>query len=354
MKPQRRGRSKEEESPPTTKKSRFSLRNEKEAKGKSKKTTEEGIAVDLPISISGRPWGAPPDPQVAKLVSYNVSSLRSALGKSKQLLDAFINFECPDLLAVQEIKLSEPIPEDIKAALQEHYETCLFHPCRSKRGYSGTAIFLRKSSRLGEPLRTQHGFDSEVNVEDSEGRVIIIEFASCIVCAMYVPNSGAGLKRLEYRIQVWDEAVRVQLNRLQQQSQKPVIWCGDLNCAHQEIDIWNPEGNRRSAGFTDEERASFSQTLRECAFLDTFRWLHPSVRAYSYIGHRHVQNYLQNRGWRLDYFCCSANAASRIVDSYMRFDIEIHARAYQQREVERHQVRRLSDHCPVVFLFRVG
>ncbi|KAF6000635.1 DNA-(apurinic or apyrimidinic site) lyase [Cyanidiococcus yangmingshanensis] len=141
---------------------------------------------------------------------------------------------------------------------------------------------------------------------------------------------------------------------LQQQSQKPVIWCGDLNCAHQEIDIWNPEGNRRSAGFTDEERASFSQTLRECALLDTFCWLHPSVRAYSYIGHRHVQNYLQNRGWRLDYFCCSANAASRIVDSYMRFDIEIHARAYQQREVERHQVRRLSDHCPVVFLFRVG
>jgi exodeoxyribonuclease-3 len=151
-----------------------------------------------------------------------------------------------------------------------------------------------------------------------------------------------------------DDAVRQQLKRLYQQSRKPVIWCGDLNCAHQEIDIWNPEGNRCSAGFTEEERTSFSQTLRECALVDTFRWLQPSVRAYSYIGHRHVQNYLQNRGWRLDYFCCSATAATRILDSYIRFDIEIYASAYRPNLVKREEVKRLSDHCPVVLLFRIG
>jgi len=320
-------------------------------RGELRDTGKESPA-DVPISSSGRPWGAPQDPKVAKLASYNIASLRSALSRSKHLFDAFIVHECPDLLTVQEIKVSEPIPEEIKSALQEHYETCLFHPCRSKRGYSGTALFLRKGSCLGEPVRVQYGFDPELGVEDSEGRVIIVEFSSCVVCSMYVPNSGEGLKRLDYRIRVWDEAVRAQLKRLGQGTGKPIIWCGDLNCAHQEIDIWNPEGNRRSAGFTDEERASFSQTLQECALLDTFRWLHPSVRAYSYIGYRHVQNYFQNRGWRLDYFCCSASAAAHIVDSYIRFDIEIYGAAFQQTQVKREEVRRLSDHCPVVLLFR--
>jgi hypothetical protein len=114
----------------------------------------------------------------------------------------------------------------------------------------------------------------------------------------------------------------------------------------------DPDGICCNAGFTDEERASFSQTLQECALLDTFRWLHPSVRAYSYIGYRHVQNYFQNRGWRLDYFCCSASAAAHIVDSYIRFDIEIYGAAFQQTQVKREEVRRLSDHCPVVLLFR--
>ncbi|KAK4534257.1 hypothetical protein CDCA_CDCA01G0282 [Cyanidium caldarium] len=308
----------------------------------------------IPQSVSGRPLQRGTDASIAKLVSYNVTSLRAALRREDDFLSAYLEREQPDLIAMQEIKTSTEHHEAVQQARWcADYPQPILHSCTARKGYAGTAVWLRRDSRLGKPLRVQRGFDAEVGVVDDEGRVITLEFAACTVCAMYVPNSGVGLKRLDYRVNVWDRAVRRQLQLLQQRRPVPVIWCGDLNCAHQEIDIWNPEGNRRSAGFTDEERASFSETLAHCHLVDTFRYLHPDVRAYSYVGHRHPQNYLQNRGWRLDYFCCSASAAPRVTDSFIRHDLEILAALRGERTEDRSQVHRLSDHCPVVMQFLI-
>lgn len=287
----------------------------------------------------------------AKLVSFNVTSLRALLRKSNAL-DNYLAREQPDVLALQETKLSEPVPHF--AGHAPDYDK-YFHCSRAKKGYSGTAVYLRRGSPLGAPRSVRYGFDEAIGVKDEEGRVIIVEFDALTLVNMYVPNAGAGLVRLDYRIEVWDEAVRRQMRLLLAQGSsssdegggggdgtsngRPVVLAGDLNCAHEEIDIWNPAGNRRGAGFTDEERGSFTRTLRECHLVDSFRHCHPGVRAYSYWSQRHAQNYPLNRGWRLDYFV--VNADTCVLDSFMRFDADDGVAG------------RMSDHVPIVLVMRL-
>ena len=186
-----------------------------------------------------------------------------------------------------------------------------------KRGYSGTAIFTRH-----KPLAVEMGMG--IDQHDHEGRVITLEMPDFFLVNVYTPNSQDGLKRLDYRM-TWDDDFRSYLKRLDQQ--KPVIVCGDMNVAHEEIDIKNPKSNRRNAGFTDEEREKFTDLLAS-GFTDTFRHLHPDEVRYSWWSYR-FQAREKNAGWRIDYFLTS-NRLQPAIDS-----ADIHTDIFG------------SDHCPV-------
>ena len=186
-----------------------------------------------------------------------------------------------------------------------------------KKGYSGTAIFTRHT-----PLSVSYGIG--VDQHDHEGRVITLEMADFYLVCCYTPNSQDGLRRLEYRMS-WEDAFRSYLKRLDEQ--KPVILCGDLNVAHEEIDLKNPKSNRMNAGFTDQEREKFS-VLLSCGFTDSFRWKYPDEVKYSWWSYR-FQARQKNAGWRIDYFVCSDRLQSKIIDARILTDV------YG------------SDHCPV-------
>ena len=191
-----------------------------------------------------------------------------------------------------------------------------------KRGYSGTAIFTRH-----KPLSVVMGMG--IDLHDHEGRVITLEMPDFFLVNVYTPNSQDGLKRLDYRM-TWDDAFCNYLMRLDQQ--KPVIVCGDMNVAHEEIDIKNPKSNRRNAGFTDEEREKFTDLLA-CGFTDTFRFLHPDEVRYSWWSYR-FQAREKNAGWRIDYFLTS-NRLQPAIDS-----ASIHTDIFG------------SDHCPVELIIK--
>lgn len=186
-----------------------------------------------------------------------------------------------------------------------------------KKGYSGTAIFTRH-----KPLNVIYGIG--VDLHDHEGRVITLEMPDFYLVCCYTPNSQDGLRRLEYRMS-WEDAFRDYLKRLDKQ--KPVVLCGDLNVAHEEIDIKNPKSNRRNAGFTDEERAQFSDLLA-CGFTDTFRYKYPDEVKYSWWSYRFNARE-KNAGWRIDYFVVSDRLRDHIGDAKIHNDIFG------------------SDHCPV-------
>ena len=186
-----------------------------------------------------------------------------------------------------------------------------------KKGYSGTAIFTKH-----QPLNVTYGIG--IDAHDHEGRVVTLEMADFFLVCCYTPNSQDGLKRLEYRMS-WEDAFRNYLKRLD--AQKPVILCGDLNVAHEEIDLKNPATNRRNAGFTDEEREKFTALLSK-GFIDTFRTLYPEQVTYSWWSYR-FQARQKNAGWRIDYFVVSDRLQPRVIDSI------IHTEIFG------------SDHCPV-------
>ncbi|KDO43005.1 hypothetical protein CISIN_1g048138mg, partial [Citrus sinensis] len=167
-----------------------------------------------------------------------------------------------------------------------------------------------------KPLSVTYGLG--ISDHDSEGRLVTAEFDSFFLLSCYVPNSGDGLRRLSYRITEWDPSLSSYVKELEKK--KPVILTGDLNCAHQEIDIYNPAGNRRSAGFTDEERQSFGANFLSKGFVDTFRAQHRGVVGYTYWGYRHGGR-KTNRGWRLDYFLVSQSLADKFHDSYILPDV---------------------------------
>ena len=243
-----------------------------------------------------------------KLISWNVNGLRACEGKG--FSDIFRQLDA-DFFCLQETKM-QPGQLDLQF---EGYES--YWNSADKKGYSGTAIFTRH-----KPLNVTYGIG--IDEHDHEGRVITLEMPQFFLVCCYTPNSQDGLKRLDYRM-TWEDAMRDYLKRLDRQ--KPVIYCGDLNVAHEEIDIKNPKTNRRNAGFTDEERQKFSELLSE-GFIDTFRTLYPDEVTYSWWSYRfHARE--KNAGWRIDYFVTSQRLLEHIKDAKIHTDIMG------------------SDHCPV-------
>lgn len=248
-----------------------------------------------------------------KLVSWNVNGLRACLKKGFSETVASLS---ADIVCLQETKLGRDAPPDPGLPDLEHR---IFHSA-DKPGYSGTALLSRE-----KPLSVE--FDLASSETSGEGRVIAAEFADFYVITAYVPNSQNELRRLGYRCAVWEPRTRDYLQSLARL--KPVFYCGDLNVAHKEIDIARPESNRKSAGFTDEERAEMDKLI-EAGFTDTFRHFHPDARdRYSWWSYRAGAR-KRNVGWRLDYFLSSETALTQLKSA----DILNHIQG--------------SDHCPVV------
>ena len=244
-----------------------------------------------------------------RMISWNVNGLRAVVGKG--FLDYFKEADA-DIFSLQETKLQ---------AGQIELETEGYHQYwnyAEKKGYSGVAVFTKQ-----EPLAATYGIGVEEH--DHEGRVITLEFENFYHVTVYTPNSQQENARLDYRMD-WEDAFRQYVKGLDEK--KPVIICGDLNVAHQEIDLKNPKTNRRSAGFTDEERGKFTELL-EAGFVDTFRYFYPDLTAiYSWWSYRFKARE-KNAGWRIDYYVVSEGLRDKLVDA------KIHTAVMG------------SDHCPV-------
>lgn len=248
-----------------------------------------------------------------KLVSWNVNGLRAALGKGFQ---DFLKEIKSDVFCIQETKLQkEQLDENILDVFKEY--NCYWNSAE-KKGYSGTAIFTKI-----KPINVSYGIGIEEH--DKEGRVITLEFDKFYLVNCYTPNSKRELERLDYRME-WEDEFRRYLINLNKQ--KPVIACGDLNVAHEEIDLKNPKTNRRSAGFTDEERNKMTELLNS-GFTDTYRYLYPNkTDIYTWWSYMFKARE-KNIGWRIDYFIVSDSIKSKIKESYIYSDVLG------------------SDHCPV-------
>ena len=244
-----------------------------------------------------------------KLISWNVNGIRACVQKG--FLDFFKDVDA-DIFCIQESKMQEG---QLELELEGYHQ---YWNYAEKKGYSGTAIFTKQ-----EPISVQYGIGIEEH--DHEGRVITLEFEDFYMVTVYTPNSQDGLKRLDYRMQ-WETDFLAYLKKLEEK--KGVIFCGDLNVAHQEIDLKNPKTNRKNAGFTDEERAKFGEVLKS-GFIDTFRYFYPDVKdVYSWWSYRFSAR-AKNAGWRIDYFCVSECLKDRLEDAKILTDVLG------------------SDHCPV-------
>ena len=244
-----------------------------------------------------------------KLISWNVNGLRACVQKG--FLDIFKELDA-DMFCIQESKLQEG---QISLELEGYHQ---YWNYAIKKGYSGTAIFTRR-----EPMSVAYGIGIEEH--DQEGRVITLEFAEFYLVTVYTPNSQSELARLDYRMR-WEDAFLSYLKGLEEK--KPIVFCGDMNVAHKEIDLKNPKTNRKNAGFTDEERGKFSTLLGQ-GFIDTYRYFYPDQEGiYSWWSYR-FQARKKNAGWRIDYFCVSESLKEKLVDAKIHTEI------------------RGSDHCPV-------
>lgn len=244
-----------------------------------------------------------------KLISWNVNGLRACVGKG--FIDTFHTLDA-DFFCLQETKMQQG-----QLDLQfEGYQS--YWNFAEKKGYSGTAIYTRQ-----QPLQVTYGMG--IDEHDHEGRIITLEMEQFFLVTVYTPNSQDGLLRLDYRMK-WENNFRQYILHLDKK--KPVIICGDLNVAHQEIDIKNPKSNRRNAGFTDEEREKFSQLLAT-GFTDSFRYFYPNAEGcYSWWSYRfHARE--KNAGWRIDYFVVSKRFERELEDA------KIHSEIFG------------SDHCPI-------
>lgn len=244
-----------------------------------------------------------------KLISWNVNGLRACMGKG--FLD-FVAAENPDMLCLQETKMQQGQADVPVDGYHEYWCSA------EKKGYSGTALFTKT-----EPLTVSYNLG--IDEHDHEGRVITAEYPEFYLVTVYVPNSQDGLKRLDYRMQ-WEDAFRAYVKKLDET--KPVIICGDMNVAHQEIDLKNPKTNRKNAGFTDEERAKMSELLG-AGFVDTWRHFYPDAEGvYSWWSYRFKARE-KNAGWRIDYFIVSERFVGRVKAARILTDVFG------------------SDHCPV-------
>lgn len=244
-----------------------------------------------------------------KLISWNVNGLRACVGKG--FLD-FLKEADADIFCIQETKMQEG---QLALDLPGYYQ---YWNYAEKKGYSGTAVFTKE-----EPVSVSYGIGMEEH--DKEGRVITLEYPEFYLVTVYTPNSQDGLARLPYRMK-WEEDFLSYLKKLEEK--KPVVFCGDLNVAAEEIDLKNPKTNRKNAGFSDEEREKFRE-LKAAGFIDTFRYFYPELEgAYSWWSYR-FQARAKNAGWRIDYFLVSQCLQERLKDAVIYKDVMG------------------SDHCPV-------
>ncbi len=243
-----------------------------------------------------------------KILTWNVNGIRACMDKG--MLDYFDSANV-DIICLQETKMQPGQAVVPTPGYKQYWNSAV------KKGYSGTAIFTKE-----EPLSVNYDIDAEGH--DTEGRAITLEFPAFYMVTNYTPNAQDGLARIDYRLQ-WEAANREYLKKLD--AKKPVILCGDLNVAHNEIDLKNPGPNRGNAGFSDEERGAFGELLA-CGFTDAYRYLYPDKVEYSWWSYR-MKARERNAGWRIDYFVVSDRIKDRIRDCVIRGDI------YG------------SDHCPV-------
>lgn len=249
-----------------------------------------------------------------KLISWNVNGLRACM--TKGFIDFFKEADA-DIFCLQETKLQEG---QIELELPGYHQ---YWNYAEKKGYSGTAVFSKK-----EPISVVYGIGIEEH--DHEGRVITLEYPEFFVVTVYTPNSQDGLARLSYRMR-WEDDFLAYLKKLE--TKKPVIFCGDLNVAHKEIDLKNPKTNRKNAGFTDEERQKMT-VLQENGFVDTFRYFYPDREGiYSWWSYR-FQARSKNAGWRIDYFMVSESLKEKLTDAVI--DTQVLG----------------SDHCPVELILK--
>ena len=248
-----------------------------------------------------------------KLISWNVNGLRACVGKEfeQQFKDLDADFFCLQETKMQAGQLDLSFPG---------YES--YWNYADKKGYSGTAIFTKH-----KPLSVTYGID--IDEHDHEGRVITLEMDDFYLVTVYTPNSQDGPRRLDYRMK-WEDDFQAYLHKLDEK--KPVIVCGDMNVAHQEIDLKNPKTNRKNAGFTDEEREKMTQLLSN-GFIDTFRTLYPEQVTYSWWSYR-FRAREKNTGWRIDYFLISERLRDRLEDAKIHTDMMG------------------SDHCPVEIVLK--
>ncbi len=250
-----------------------------------------------------------------KLISWNVNGLRACVTKGFE--EIFRELDA-DIFCLQETKLQAG---QIDLSLPGYHQ---YWNYAEKKGYSGTAVFTKQ-----EPVSVFYGMDKTEH--DTEGRLITLEFDSFYFVCCYTPNAQDGLKRIDYRMK-WEDDLREYLVSLKKT--KPVVYTGDLNVAHNEIDLKNPKSNRGNAGFSDEERGKFTELLAS-GFTDSFRYLYPDTEgAYSWWSYR-FQARAKNAGWRIDYFLVSDDARDKIIDS------KIHPEIFG------------SDHCPVELLIEL-
>lgn len=251
------------------------------------------------------------EPRIARMVSWNVNGLRAVIKKGFSNIVADLD---ADIVALQETKLQDADRAKLGLVLPGYHQAWNY---AERKGYSGTAVFSRE-----EPISVRYGFE---NGPDNEGRICALEFDGYWFVNVYTPNAQDGLKRIDYRM-AWDDSFRHFLHDLA--THKPVVACGDFNVAHEEIDLKNPKPNRGKAGFSDQERAQFSNLLN-AGFTDTFRLVHPDeTDAYSWWSYRFNAR-ANNAGWRIDYFLVSNEIAGRVADA--RILNHIYG----------------SDHCPV-------
>lgn len=244
-----------------------------------------------------------------KFISWNVNGLRACVGKG--FVEKFNELDA-DIFCLQETKMQEGQLDLDLPGYHQYYNYAV------KKGYSGTALFTKK-----EPIKVTYGIGIEAH--DKEGRVITAEFDDFFFITVYVPNSQNELARLDYRME-WERDFLAYIKKLEET--KPVIYCGDLNVAHKEIDLKNPKTNHHNAGFTDEEREAFSKVL-DSGMIDTFRYFYPDkTDIYSWWSYR-FQARQKNAGWRIDYFVVSESLKDRLVSADIHTSIEG------------------SDHCPV-------
>ena len=247
-----------------------------------------------------------------KIISWNVNGLRAVIKKD------FINYfnsENADIFAIQETKLQ---PDQIDLSFDKYY---MYYHSGEKKGYSSTAVFTKI-----KPLSISYDFKD--NTHPLEGRVMTLEFEKFYLVNAYVPNSQQDLKRIEYR-EVFENSMLEHLNALD----KPVIYCGDLNVAHNEIDLKNPKSNRNNAGFSDKERSLFSRLL-ENNYVDVFRKLYPEIIKYSWFSYRFNAR-VKNIGWRIDYFLVSNELLDKVIDTKINNDVLG------------------SDHCPITLEIKI-